>query len=224
MRGRLPPLFFVGLLALTSLTGCRTAAEISIDVDERGAGQVAVAVELDDAAAQRVGDLTGLVAADDLEQAGWQVSVSDRRVLARKDVQSEGELELALDELGAPFAGLSFDRRQNFARTSLEFSGRVDLTQGMAAFGDEELRRLTGSVIGVDVPPEALDLALQVDLPGEETTNAPGPGARWSVPMGTATAVEAESTDVNLVGLVGTGIAAACGIAIVLMLVIRRLA
>lgn len=220
MRGRFPPLFF-GLLALASLSGCRTTAEVSIDVDEAGAGQVAVAVELDDAAAARVGDLPGLVAAEDLEQAGWQISVSERRALARKTVQSPDDLDAALDELGPPFAGLSFERRQTFARTSVVVSGRVDLSRGTAEFGDDELQRLTGSVTGVDVPPEALDLSLRVDLPGEETANAAGRTARWDLPLGVVTPVEAESTDVNIVGLLGVGVAAACVIALVLLLVTR---
>lgn len=224
MRGRHPPLLF-GLVALVALGGCRTTAEISVAVDQAGAGQIAVAVELDDAAADRVGDLTGLVAADDLEDAGWDVSVSERRVLARKPVGSPAELDAALGELGRPFAGLSFDRRQTFARTTVEFGGRVDLSQGVAAFGDEDLRRLTGSVTGVDVPPDAFELSLRVDLPGQEATNAGGRAARWRLPLGVVSAVEAESTDVNIVGLMAAGVAAAAGVALVGMValaIIRR--
>lgn len=208
-------------LALVALSGCRTTAEVSIEVNESGTGQVAVAVELDAAAAGRVGDLTGLVAAEDLEDAGWEISVTERRVLARKTVESPAELELALEELGRPFSGLSFERRQTFARTSAGVVGSVDLSQGLAGFGDEELQRLTGSVTGVDLPPEALGLSLRVDLPGEETTNAGGRTARWDLPLGVVTAVEAESTDVNIVGLMAAGVAAACAIALLLVLVSR---
>lgn len=221
MRGRFPPLLF-GLLALASLGGCRTTAEISIDVDEAGAGEVAVAVELDDAAAARVGDLTDVVAAEDLKEAGWEISVAERRVLARKAVRSPAELDVALRELGRPFSGLSFDRQQTFARTSVSLAGSVDLSQGVAGFGDEELQRLTGSVTGVDLPAEALKLSLRVDLPGEETANAEGRTPRWDLPLGVVTAVEAESTDVNIVGLAGVAVAAACVISLLLMVVTRR--
>lgn len=203
------------------LAGCRTTAEVAIDLDETGRGNVTVAVELDDAAAQRVGDLTELVAADDLQDAGWQISVSERRVLARKPVSSQDELDLALAELGRPFSGLSFERRQTFARTSVAVMGSVDLSQGLAAFGDEELQRLTGSVTGVDVPPEALELALRVDLPGEETANATGPETRWELPLGTVTPVEAESTDVNIEGLMAAGVAAACAVVLLVLLLSR---
>ena len=217
MRRRL----LLGAVALVVLSGCQAAGEVSIDVDEAGRGHVAVAVELDDAAAARVGDLTGLVAADDLKDAGWQVSVAERRVLARKAVGSSQELRGALEELGGSFSGLSFERRQTFARTSVAVRGSVDLSQGVASFGDEELQRLTGSVTGVDLPPQALKLSLRVDLPGEETANAAGRVARWDLPLGVVTPVEAESTDLNIVGLMGAGVAAACGIALLLLLVSR---
>ena len=223
MRGRFPPLVFLSaLLALFCLGGCRTTAEISIDVDEAGAGQIAVAAELDAPAAQRVGDLTGLVAADDLRDAGWQISVSERRVLARKAVDSPDDLARAIGELGRPFSDLSFERRQTFARTSVALGGRVDLSGGVADFGDEELQRITGSVTGVDLPPDALSLSLRVDLPGEEATNAAGSTARWELPLGAVTPVEAESTDVNIVGLMGAGVAAASAVALLAVLVLSR--
>ena len=220
MRGRFPPLAF-GLLALLVTGGCRTTAEITLDVDEAGRGGVTVAVELDDAAAARVGDLSGLVAADDLRDAGWEISVAERRVLARKSVRSPDELDTALDELGRPFAGLSFERRQTFARTSVAVAGSVDLARGVSEFGDEELQRLTGSATGVDVPPEALELSLRVDLPGEETSNGEEGAARWSLALGVVTAIEAESTDVNVVGLTGVGVAAACAVTLLVMLAVR---
>ena len=223
MRGRLPPLvFLLGISVLVLVAGCRTTAEIALDLDETGRGEVSVAVQLDDAAAARVGDLTGLVVAEDLQEAGWQVSVAERRVLARKAVQSPYELDLALEELGPPFTGLSFERRKTFARTSVEVAGRVDFSQGIASFGDEDLRRLTGSVTGVDLPPEALKLSLRIDLPGEETTNAGGRAARWELPLGVVTPVEAESTDVNIVGLIGAGVAVVSAIALLLVLVLSR--
>lgn len=221
MRGRFPPLLF-GAMALLMLGACETAAEVAIELDETGTGRVAVQVELDDAAAARVGDLGGLVAAADLEAAGWRVAVADRRVLAEKKVQSAVEVSRAFEELGPAFAGLRFDRRQSFARTEVEVSGSVDLSPGMAAFGDEDLKKVTGSVTGVDLPPEALALSLTVDLPGDEKTNATGPGSRWELPLGAVTPIDAESTDVNLVGLMGVGVALLCGLVLVLALVMRR--
>lgn len=218
MRGRFPPLLF-GAIALLLLGACETAAQVAIELDETGAGHVAVHVELDDAAAARVGDLGGLVAAADLEAAGWRVVVAERRVLAEKKVQSAVEVNRAFEELGPAFAGLRFDRRQSFARTEVEVSGSVDLSSGIAVFGDEDLKKITGSLTGVDLPPEALALSLTVDLPGDEKTNATGPGTRWDLPMGAVTPIDAESTDVNFVGLIGVGVAVLCGLLLVVVLV-----
>ena len=219
MRGRVLAL---ALVALVSLAGCQTTAEVAVEVDETGAGVVAVRVELDDAAAARVGDLSGLVAAEDLEAAGWRVSIAERRVLAEKDVESVAEVDHALDALGPSFGGLAFQRRQTFARTVVGVAGSVDLSQGMATFGDEDLRQITGSVTGVDLPPQALDLALTIDLPGEETSNAAGPGTRWELPFGIVTPIEAESTDVNLLGLLAVGVAVVCAVGL-LWAAVRRL-
>lgn len=218
MRGRFRAL----ACGLFLLGGCQAAADVRVELDETGAGRVAVAVELDDAAAQRVGDLDGLVAASDLEAAGWRVVVAERRVLAEKKVRSPDEVERAFDELGPPFAGLTFDRRRTFARTEVELAGGVDLSQGMAAFGDEELKRITGSITGVDLPPEALALSLTVDLPGAEATNAAGGGSRWKLPVGSVIAVEARSTDLNLLGLMAVGVALVCGM-VLLFALVRRL-
>lgn len=219
MRG---PIRALALLLFFGLAGCQTTAHVDLELDEAGTGRLEVQVELDDAAAQRVGDLGALVAADDLESAGWRVSTFERRVLAEKSIHSPADLDLALEELGPPFAGIAFNRRQTFARTSVELAGSVDLSAGLAAFGDEELRRLTGSVTGVDLPPETLRLSLAVDLPGEETSNAAGRLSRWDLPLGVVTPVQAESTDVNILGLAAVGVSVVCGL-VLLFALVRRL-
>lgn len=221
MRGRFPPLVF-GVIALVVFAGCQTTAEVSIELDETGAGSVAVQVELDDAAAQRVGDLGGMVAAEDLEAAGWRVAPTERRIRAEKKVRSAAEVDQALNELGRPFAGLAFHRRQAFVRTTVELSGQVDLSQGMAVFGDEDLRRVTGSATGVDLPPETLALSLTVDLPGDEVANTTGPDTKWDLPMGVVTAVEAESTDVNVLGLSAVAVSVLAAL-VLLVALVRRL-
>ena len=213
MRGRLRVLFFGGLgLALVSLAGCRADIEVAIEVDESGHGEVGVTAELDEAAARRIGDLSEFIAADDLRQAGWSVRADERTVSVTKPVRSPVEIELAIAELSGPdgpFAGLSFDRTTTFARTVVEVAGSVDLSEGVAAFGDDELRQLTGSATGVDLPDDALRLSLAVDLPGQETSDAPGPGTRWALPLGVVTPISAQATDVNGIGLAGVAVAVA---------------
>ena len=223
MRGRFPLFVFAGL-ALVSLAGCRADVEVAIEVDESGQGQVGVRAELDSAASERIGDLSEFVTADDLREAGWTVSADNQTVSAIKQVRSPAEIELAIAELSGPtgpFSDLNFRRSTTFARTVVEVGGFVDLTEGMAAFGDEQLKQLTGSVTGVDVPDNAVRLSLAVNLPGQETSNAPGPGTRWALPWGVVTPVNAESTDVNVLGLGGVAVAVAA-VLILIGVAVRR--
>ena len=226
MRGRFPLFLFAGFV-LVSLVGCRADVEVAIEVDESGQGEVSVEVELDEAAAERIGDLSEFVASDDLRAAGWDVSAGERTLEVRKPVNSPADIDLAVAELSGPagpFADLNFDRNVTFARTEVEVGGFVDLSEGMAAFGDEELRQLTGSVTGVDVPVDAVRLSLAVDLPGQETSNAPGPGTRWALPMGAVTPINAESTDVNVLGLGGVAVAVLAALVLIAAAVRRVLA
>lgn len=129
---------------------------------------------------------------------------------AVRDVDSPAQLERAIEDLSGPqgpFSGLAFSRRQTFARTTVEVTGSVNLTRGMAAFGDDELQALTGSVTGVDLEPDALALSLEVELPGRQQ--------EWSLPVGEVTPVEVQSTDVNALGLTGVGVAVAAALVLV---------
>lgn len=215
MRGRFPPFVVLGIaaMALVSLAGCQTTADIRIELDEAGAGHLAVAVELDDAAAERVGNLAEVLNVEDLEGSGWDVTAGERSALARREIRSAADLELALADLGGRdeiFSDLEFRRRATFARTAVALSGSVDLSGGMAAFGDEDLQRLTGSITGVELPPQALSLSLEADLPGDEEANGPGGRAKWALPIGEVTPVRAESSDVNLLGLIAVGVVLVC--------------
>lgn len=223
MRGRLRVFLFVrvlsfGGLALVLLGGCQADVEVGIEVDESGHGQVGVTAQLDDPAAERIGDLSEIIAADDLREAGWTVRADERAVSVTKRVRSPSDIEVAIAELSGldgPFADLTFNRATTFARTVVEVAGSVDLSEGVAAFGDDELERLTGSATGIDIPADALRLSLAVDLPGQETSNAPGPGTRWALPIGVVTPVSAESTDVNVLGLVAVAVAVAAGLVLI---------
>lgn len=204
------------MLAL-ALGGCRADVEIRVDVDASAIGSVRAVVELDSAAAEVAGDLTEWVRADDLRRAGWVVVTGIDRVTATRRVNSAQDLSAAFAELsgpGGPFAGLVLSREASFARTKVELSGTVDLSDGLAAFGDEALRALTGSATGVDLDPDAVSATLEVNLPGSEDTNAPEAGPRWPLPLGELTEVRAESTDTNVIGFAAGALAVACALSL----------
>lgn len=204
-------------LLLVLLGACRAEALVQLEVDEAGVGFLTATLSLDEAAAEKVGDLGGYVAAEDLRAAGWTVTSSADRVSIRRPVDGPGDVNAAFDALtgaGGPFAGLEFDRDQGFVSTRTSLSGEVDLSRGLAAFGDEGLTRLTGSPIGVDAPDSVLGLTLAVELPGNEEVDAAGGRASWPLPLGQKTEIRAESVDLNWLGLGSAAVAVLAALAL----------
>lgn len=199
---------------LLLLGGCRAEALVLLEVDERGVGSMTATVSLDEAAAAKVGDLGDFIEAADLEAAGWRVTTSADRVKIERPVDGPGDVNAAFDQLsgaGGPFANLEFERDQGFVSTRTALSGRVDLSAGLAAFGDVELTQITGSPTGVDAPPSVLGLTLAVELPGDEEVDTATGRASWALPLGEVTEVQAKSVDLNWVGLGAAAVAFLAG-------------
>ncbi|MBA3955844.1 MAG: hypothetical protein H0X58_04185, partial [Acidimicrobiia bacterium] len=53
--------------------GCEMQVDLGVDVERDGSGRVAVAVDLDAEAADRLPDLGDQLRLDDLEAAGWEI-------------------------------------------------------------------------------------------------------------------------------------------------------
>ena len=228
VNGGVPPFFrLLGLLlVLLALGACRAEALVELEVNENGVGRMAATVTLDEAAAEKVGDLAEFIAADDLKAAGWRVESSEKRVSISRPVNGPNDINAAFDELtgpDGPFGALEFRRDQGFVSTRTALSGRVDLTAGLAAFGDAGLTEITGSATGVDAPASVLGLTLAVQLPGEEKVNAASGRATWLLPLGQVTEVKAESVDVNWLGLGAATVALLAGAALVAVGLRRRI-
>lgn len=227
MGHRFPPLarLATAALILGALSGCQAGVRVALDLDDAAAGTVEVRVSLDEAARERVGDLSEFVDSTGLAAAGWLVDADKGTATAHRQVSGPADVEAALADLtgaGGPFSGLRVSREGGFLRTTTEIRGRVDFRRGLAAFGDDGLTRLTGSPIGVDAPASVLALSMKVDLDGRQTTNAPGGGSTWTLPLGQVTEIRAESTDVNLLGVGGAGIALLAGAGLAVFGVLRR--
>lgn len=214
------------LLVLLALGACRAEALVELEVNENGVGRMAATVTLDEAAAEKVGDLAEFIAADDLKAAGWRVEASADRVSINRPVNGPADINAAFDELtgpDGPFGALEFRRDQGFVSTRTALSGRVDLTAGLAAFGDAGLTEITGSATGVDAPASVLGLTLAVQLPGEEKVNVASGRASWPLPVGETTEVRAESVDVNWLGLGAAAVAVGAGLTLVVVGLRRRI-
>ena len=234
------------LLLVVVLGGCRLELDVNVEVFEDGGGAVEVVVAVDRDGIERIGgDLGAVLAIDDLEGAGWTVSGPDdeadgfTRVRFRKAFDDPEEAAAIFEEIAGddgPFQDFAIRRESSFARTEWGFTGRVDFSSGLEAFGDEELAaELDGEPLGQTVEEieeqlgEALSRIIQVRvgvrLPGEVTSNATtkaGNGAVWQVGFGDGTVdMEATGEEGRTASLVGVGIAAACLVLLLLYGLVR---
>ncbi len=155
--------------------GCKMQIDVGIDVERDGSGEVAVAVNLDAEAANRVPDLKDQLRLDDLEAAGWEVegptatAGGSTAIIATKAFATPEEATRVLQDVSGargPFQGLELARRSSFLATDFTFTGVVDLSAGVEAFADDELRsRLEGSGFGL----ETVVLEEAIGAPVEDT-------------------------------------------------------
>jgi hypothetical protein len=183
-------------VALLVLAACDVRTEVLVDVNQRGAGTVTVAVGLDADAVNRLPSLDDLVMVDDLHDAGWTVTGPDRdgegttwfRAEQRFATPAEANAILA-DVSGpdGPFHDLTLARDLSMARTRLTFDGTVDLTGGLTVFGDTALAQsLEGNPLGEPVEEierrvgeplaDVFTFELAVRMPGDVESNAPRSG------------------------------------------------
>ncbi len=225
-------------------SACRVNVEVGIDAGADGSGRVRVEVVADRDAAAAV-DLSKGVRVDDLKQAGWTIEGPTPRpgggigVVATKPFGDFAGAESTIGELSGPdgpFQGFRLEHSRSFARTTTRFAGRVDLGQGVEAFGDAGLRAaLGGSSIGVD--PSSIDESLRgaagqavgvqvaVKLPGAVASNAStrtAGGVRWDLRLGDRTDLTAQSSAWNTWNLLGAAAALIAIVGLLALLVSRR--
>ena len=215
---------------------------------EDGSGEVAVTAHLDADALGRVPDADGdgastpadlgaLVRTEDLAAAGWTVGEpveageGGAMVQVTRAFGTPAEAARILAELTGPDGALrelAVSRSTSFGRTELGFSGTVDLSRGLEAFGDEGLAAaLDGEPLGEDAAAiesrigrplaEAVTLEVTADLDGEATS--------WSPRLGDgAVDMAAERTlwDIPVLALSAVAVAAGVALAVVLLVRLRR--
>lgn len=191
------------------LAGCQTTAMVRVDVEPDGSGSVAVDVYLDAEAAARVGDLSKILAVDDLKKAGWKIvgpasvekvraelgealpESGERRATAVQihlehpfaDVAEANEVLSSLSGPDGPLSDVALTRTSSLFKTDLGFTGTVDLSRGLDAFGDVDLTKALGGSLsdtvaasGVDKPSGG-DLTVGLQLGSGSTL-------KWSGEMG----------------------------------------
>ncbi|HET6951695.1 MAG TPA: hypothetical protein VFI47_15035 [Acidimicrobiales bacterium] len=231
----------VALLA----TACQVRVAVTVDVAGDGSGSVEVATGLDADALARVpdmdddgtsgsADLGALIRKDDLVAAGWTVTGPDTGgdgvtwVRATKPFGTPEEAEAVLAEVSGPdgpLHDLRVSRRESFGRTELTFSGTADLRGGLEAFGDAGLAAaLDGEPLGEDAAAiEArIGQPLADAVPVEVTARLPGDDTTWTPRLGEGpVAMASEATLYHRPTLALLGLAGACVLALLVVLVVR---
>ena len=162
-------------LAVVVASGCEMHVDVGIDVERDGSGEVAVAVTMDEEAANRLPDLAAQLRLDDLRVAGWEVEGPTSApggstvIAATKAFATPEEATQVLGDVSGatgPFQALEVARRSSFLTTDYTFTGEVDLRAGVEGFVDDELRR---SLEGSDLSLARADMEELTGAPLEET-------------------------------------------------------
>jgi hypothetical protein len=220
---------------LLANAGCQLQLDLNVAVEEDGSGQIEVVVGLDPDAIERIGgDLAAVLAIDDLEEAGWTVDGPTldpdgyTRVRVGRPFADPDEAAQIFEQIVSaegPFRDLAITRTDSFARTEWTFTGRIDFSGGIEAFGDSGIAaELDGEPLGQsqqDIEAqlgeplsEAIDVRVGVRLPGQVTSNAMSAaeeGGRWQVPWGAEPlALAAQGEETRTATLVAAGVGAVC--------------
>lgn len=197
---------------------------------------------------------------DDLRDAGWTVVGPDEtpagglRVVARHDFSDPAEAAALLAEVaggagppvtpgadaavtGAPIREVRLRQERTFFKTRTTFAATVDLSAGLGAFTDPDLRaalRATdGAPLGITREQleerfggplaDLLGLDVTVQLPGQLTeVNSPTGATTWSPALGERAALTAASEQWNVRNVAALVVALVAGLALVVVLVRRR--
>ena len=234
------------IAALVAVSGCRLELDVHVDVEEDGSGVIEVVTGLDADAMDRIGgDLESIMEVDDLVETGWVVDGPTEegdgytRVRISHPFGSAEEAAEVFAQIAGedgPFQDFAVTREQSFAETELGFTGRVDFSGGLEAFGDDALAaELDGEPLGQTVEEieqqlgDSLSRLIQVRvrarLPGDVSSNATTKadnGAVWQVGFGEGSVdLAATGTERRWGTLALAGVGVLCALALVVLLLVR---
>jgi len=195
-----------------------------VDLGTGGNGTVRAAVGLDDEAVQAVGDVAAELRVDDLRATGWKVEGPRKEgdgltwIRASRSFSGAAGATQSLSELSGaqgPFRGITLRRTRSLLHSRTSLSGSVDLSDGLAGFGDTDLQSKVGDAFPLDLAglrqrfgadlDRVFSVRFEARLPGSATSNATGhDGGRlvWQPAIGSQVGVRASSQDLNPVTLV----------------------
>lgn len=209
------------VLVLLIASACQVTVQTEVDAKSDGTGFVRAAVGLDADAARGAPDLAKQLRVDDLRQSGWTVTGPDNEgdgltwVRASKPFSTPAQANAVMNELGGtsgPFRNLVLRQDRTLLKSRTTFSGVVDLTDGMSAFVDPDLKTKLGDSFKLD------DKSFRFEF----TARLPGTEKAWQPPLGQSTALEASAESWRLIPAVPAALAVLCAGTAVVFVVRRR--
>jgi hypothetical protein len=199
----------LAVVAIGALGACRVDTAVKVAVNPDGTGTVAVTVIADaDVVAAEPG-LAQELKVDDLTQSGWTVTgptstpTGGLSVILTHPFTNVASANAVLGELGGPggpVSQLDVAVKNSGGEVRWSFSGLLDLSKGLSAFGDSALVSATGGAPWLSaltakglVPGDVAAVSVDVALPGTTLASAGASTTHWSahpgdapVPMGAA--------------------------------------
>jgi hypothetical protein len=233
---------FLVALALLLCSSCQVTIAAGVDANADGSGSVRAGVGLDADALRQIPDLAKQLKVDDLRKAGWTVvgprKEGDGRTWVRAtkrfaDPAGERRAMVELNGPTGPFKDFRLTRHRSFFRSTVRFSGTVDLV-GASALADQRLIQQLASS-GVDTAAlqreasallnKSFKLQVVAQLPGSIHSNAPvsvDGGVVWRPKVGERVQLVATARAWDRRRIVLLGVAVLAATAAVVLLVLRR--
>lgn len=176
------------VLLTLAMTACQVNLDVATKVNEDGSGTITIGAGFDDAALRRFGNPSVNIATDDLKAAGWELTTPVKEAdgftwirATRRFATPEEATQILKQYTGdqGSFRDFAITKESTLGRTTWNYAGKVDLTGGLAAFGDAEAAAvLNGDPFGGQVAAveqeeqqpvsEMFTLTMSVELPGGE--------------------------------------------------------
>jgi len=194
------------LLALCAcalvLASCQVDVDVDLSMADDGTGTITVVATADAAVVAAVPTLASELALDDVVAAGWELqgptATADGglTLTISHSFTSPDEATNLLNSIGPPFNQMSVQRTTVNNDTTTTLHGLLGLSNGFAAFADDDLVTAVGSVPFADqiaasgaTPESSMHVTIGAGLPGEivsEETNGTtveDGSLEWIVPL-----------------------------------------
>jgi hypothetical protein len=238
---RLRLLLIAGLLLL--LTGCQVSTTVDITTQANGAGSINVECVMDAEATTADPNLAGQLNDSDLKKDGWSITGPDKQASGGSVLKihhkfsSTAQANVLMAQLtgvDGPFKAFTLSQDRSLTSVQTRFSGTVDFSNGVSAFGSAQLTQRLGQPLGFDVNQlqsatgtnltQTFPIQLDIHIPGKYQTVVPerAPDGTWHLQYGAVTNLKAVAKGPNVRALAFLGAAIALVVVAIVVALVWR--